>query len=283
MPAAVPVPGHRPAARGAVARPTARLAGACRPAAAVRAAGRPARPRDGPGAGGPGLGTAPRREPGADGGPGSHPARPTAGRGAGAARRLLPARRSHPFRPAVLRGAGGGRTRRRNAAARIHRSHRRRRHRRAAGGRLQDRQGAAGCTSPGRVQGHVPDEVLRGGPVAFARCAAHPAAAHLSGRRSGAGLLTRVRRAAALREDPDGDLAGHPIRRSDRRFPSHPVTAVRLVSASAALPAIRRNPAALPRLAGNLARKTIRLCPTPSTWPARPAATFAAASSGSVR
>lgn len=35
----------------------------------------------------------------------------------------------------------------------------------------------------------------------------------------GAGLLARARRAAALREDPDGDLACHPIRRCDRRFP----------------------------------------------------------------
>ncbi|EUA44378.1 PD-(D/E)XK nuclease superfamily protein [Mycobacterium xenopi 3993] len=82
--------------------------------------------------------------------------------------RLLPVRGSDPVRPAKLRTARRGRAGRWHAAARLYRPHRRRAHRRAAGGRLQDRQGTAGGTRACRVQGLVPDEVLCGGAAALA-------------------------------------------------------------------------------------------------------------------
>ena len=95
-------------------------------------------------------------------------------RGPCAAVRVLPAGGSDPVRPGELRAARRGRTRRRHPAARLRRPHRRRRHRRGAGGGLQDRQGAAGGAGARRVQGAVPDEVLRGGAAALARTCCPP-------------------------------------------------------------------------------------------------------------
>lgn len=85
--------------------------------------------------------------------------------------------------------------------------------------------------------------------ISVARRAAHPAAAHLSGRRPAARLFTGPRRAIAFRKDVDGDLACYPIRRRDRRFPPQPIAALRLVPASTALPGLRRNTTALSRVA----------------------------------
>ena len=82
---------------------------------------------------------------------------------------------------------------------------------------------------------------------------------------AGARLHPRPRRAPAVREDVDGDLAGHPICRRHRRFPAAPVAAVRLVRAPLALPGVRRHAAAVPGLAGGSRRgRTGRACCTPS-------------------
>jgi len=107
--------------------------------------------------------------------------------------------------------------------------------------------------SDGQVLDYTPDldELLRfEKTAAVARCAARPAAAAVSVRRSSTRLHPRSRRAPALREDVDGDLAGHPIRRRHRRFPAASVTAVRLVCPPHALSGVRRHSPAVPRLAG---------------------------------
>src|SRR6185437_9451669 len=214
-----------------------------------------ARPGHGEIAGRSGVGAGDRQTAGPGRRAAARPTGPAARGRPRAAFRLLPPGGPDKVRPGKLRTARGGRTRRRHAAARLHRPGRRRRHRRAAGGRLQDRQSAARGPGAGRIQGDVPDEVLCRGALPVARCAARPAAAYLPGRRSGARLLAGPRRAGALREDPDGDLACDPIRRCDRRFPSQPVAAVRLVCTSRALPGVRRHTAALPRLAGPSRRR----------------------------
>jgi PD-(D/E)XK nuclease superfamily len=122
--------------------------------------------------------------------------------------------------------------------------------RRVAGRRLQDRQGATGSAGARRVQGHVPDEVLRRRVTALAGRAADAAATHLPGRWPATGLLTRRRRVAALREDADRNLAGNSIRRCNRRFQAPTVAAVRLVPTPRTLPRLRRHTAAVSGLAG---------------------------------
>ena len=76
--------------------------------------------------------------------------------------------------------------------------------------------------------------------------------------RPAAGLLPRRSRAAALREDADGDLARHSIRRCHRRFQATAVAAVRLVRAPRALSGLRRHTAAVPGLAGGSRRRQRR-------------------------
>ena len=197
-------------------------------------------------AGRPGLGAGDRRRTRAGRAVGCRAADAPAGRGPQAAVGLLPPGRPDPLRPSELRATHRGRAGRRHPAARNHRPHRRRAHRRVAGGRLQDRQGPAGGPRAGRVQGDVPDEVLCGRVVALPRCAADAAAADLPLRRPAAGLLPRRSRAAALREDADGDLARDSIRRCHRRFPATAVAAVRLVRTPRALSGLRRHPPPYP-------------------------------------
>ena len=88
-----------------------------------------------------------------------------------------------------------------------------------------------------------------------ARRAAHAAAADLPVRRPIAGLHTGSRRTAAFREDADGDLAGHPICRCDRRFPAQPVADVQLLRPPGGLPGLRWHTAAVPGLAGSTRRR----------------------------
>jgi hypothetical protein len=90
----------------------------------------------------------------------------------------------------------------------------------------------------------------------FTRCAAHPAAAYLPGRRPGVGLFAGPRRAGALREDADGDLACYPIRRAHRRFPAQPVAVVRVVPPPGTLSGFRRDTTTLSRVAGSPARRS---------------------------
>src|SRR6202035_2339230 len=103
-----------------------------------------------------------------------------------------------------------------------------------------------------------PDEVLCCRVTALARRAADAAAAHLSLGWPAAGLLPRRSRAAALREDADGDLARDSIRRCHRRFRATAVAAVRLVRAPRALSGLRRHTAAVPGLAGGSRRRQRR-------------------------
>ena len=173
--------------------------------------------------------------------------------------------------------------------------------RRAAGGRLQDRQGAVGHARTRRGQGDVPDEVLRGGAAAVPRRAARPAAVAVPRRRPGAGLHARPRRAGAVREDVDGDVAGHPIRGRHRRFPAatrrgcatgarttstaRPSAALRRPTPGGRTPSRQRNPrhdrlllpaAAAPTATPSSSSRT--MC-TASNWDADDPARFTAAGS----
>src|SRR5262249_50254324 len=96
---------------------------------------------------------------------------------------------------------------------------------------------------------------LRGGVAALTRRARHPAAPALPRRQAGAGLLPRPRRAVALREDPDGDLAGHPVGGRHGRLPAQSVANVHMVRPPGALPGVRRHSTSVSRLARHGCRR----------------------------
>ncbi len=134
--------------------------------------------------------------------------------------------------------------------------------RRDAGGRLQDRQGAARRPRAlAEFKAHVPDEVLCGGAAAVARRAARATAAALPGRRPGARLppdldeLLRFEKTlmaiwrAIQSAGATGDFRPKPSRLCD--WCAH----------HAALPGVRWHSAAVPRLAeAPEARATMTRC-----------------------
>ena len=167
--------------------------------------------------------------------------RGVAGLGRQAGREVLHAGGPDPHPAARPRGAGRGHAARRPAAARLRRPARRRPERRAAGRRLQDRRGAARGV---RGQGPVPDEVLRAGALAHPRRGRRPAEAALPQGRRRAHLRARRGRA--------GPLRAHPRRRSGRRSSarSRPATSGPTRPGSATGATTRRSArpsAALPR------------------------------------
>ena len=251
LPAAVPLPHHRPAARAAH-RPTRSAApwctpcwsgcSTCRPAERTPAGrGRPGGARSGSGwssrAARAGRRRS-RRRPRA----GRPPRRPSSSTRRAALlagyfavedpRRLRARRAGEPD----LRGG-----RRPAADPRLHRPARRRPGRRAAGGRLQDRRRAARGV---RGAGAVPAQVLRAGAVAHPRRGAPGAAAALPQGRRGLRLRARRRGAGALRAHAAGAVAGD---RAGRRRPATSAPSRAGCAAGAATRRSARRSAALRR------------------------------------
>ena len=254
VPAAVPVPRDRPAARAAVDGAAARVGGARRAGAALRPARRPARPETAMTLVDPAWDQVIAAQPDLAGelDPSSEPScstRPV---------RCCRATTGSRTRPGSTRRAANSAWRSSSPtapAARLHRPDRRRTDWRVEGRRLQDRQGAAGGAGAGRVQGDVPDEVLCGGAAALARCAA----------RRGCGCCTWPTARCwttppivdeLLRFEKTLMAIWRAIQSAgaDRRFPAQPVAAVRLVRPPRALPSIRWHAAAVPRLAAGSRR-----------------------------
>ena len=250
VPAAVPVPRDRPAAGTVVHRAGARVGRARRPRAAVRAARRRARPRHRDVACRPCVGAGGRRAAA------SWP--PTSNRRCGPS--------SSTRRARCCRVITGSRTRpdsTRRAASNGSRWNSRTAPCCAASSTASTSHLPASCGLSTTRPGKAPPEAralaefkamfqMKFYAVALLRSrGVLPARLRLLYlvRRSGARLHPRSRRAPALREDVDGDLAGHPIRRRHRRFPAASVTAVRLVRPPHALSGVRRHSPAVSRLA----------------------------------
>ena len=230
LPAALPLPHHRPAARAQEPRRGPRHAGALGAGAPLRPPGRrsaPSRPRRSSWSRpGPSCARSPA-SPSCSRSPRTTARRPTpsapesveawllsAGQ---AGREVLHARGPDPHPAARPRGTGRGHPARRAAAARLRRPAGRRPERRAAGGRLQDRRGAARGV---RGQGPVPDEVLRAGALAHPRRRGRPAQAALPQGRRRADLRPRRGRAGPLRAHPRRHLGGHRAGGGHRRLPA---------------------------------------------------------------
>ncbi|CAA9211507.1 MAG: RecB family exonuclease, partial [uncultured Blastococcus sp.] len=259
LPAALPLPHDRPAARAQEPRRRPRHAGALGPRTALRPPAGPAHRRGGPGAAGAGLGGPAgraRRRRAVRHGPGrrrrDRRERPrvgggVAGVGREAGREVLHAGGPDPHPARRPRGAGRGHAARRAAAARLRRPAGRGAQRRTAGRGLQDRSGAARGL---RGQGAVPDEVLRAGAVAHPRRGGRPAQAPVPQGRRRADLHARRGRADPLRAHPAGDLGRDRARSGHRRLPGEQDPALWVVRPPGPLPSLGWYSPALPRGSG---------------------------------
>ena len=153
-------------------------------------------------------------------------------------RPLLPARGPAPARAGRARALRRGAARLQAAAPRLRRPARRRPRRRDQSGRLQDRPGSERGLGG---QGAVPDEVLRAGPLANPRRGAGDAPAGLPRQRRAAPLRPRRGRPARHRAQGRGDLAGDRPRDRGPRLATPPVPAVRLVLLQGDLPRVGRH------------------------------------------
>ena len=249
VPAALPVPHHRPAARGAQHRRRPRLGGAQGARVPLRPAGASTAPTSRPTCCSARCGTS--SWPRSRSSPRCSTARPTTTPRSADLETWLDQCRSllgqllHPRGPAAA-GAGRARGPRRAPARvrahhpRLHRPRRRGTHRRAAHRRLQDRPVAERVL---RGQGAVPDEVLRPGRLAHPRRDPADAPAGLPRQRRDAALRARRARPARHRAQGRGAVEGHPARQRDRRVAAQQVPALRLVRPQGPLPCLGRHAA----------------------------------------